>query len=167
MDKLQAMRDAVIRPIKPNEVPLLTDFLYEAIFQPGNGPKVPRTILQSPMIWAYVDGFGTYPEDICHVALVDGLIVGAVWSRTGCSYGKVDDTTPELAISLYPEYRGRGIGSQLLAFHLYQLAKSGCRQISLSVDKANHAVRMYHRFGFEIISERDHDYLMLKKFIDK
>lgn len=151
-----------IRPIEANEIPLLTDFLYEAIFQPGDKPKVSRTVLQNPMIWAYVDNFGKQMEDVCHVALVDGLIVGAVWSRPGCSYGKVDDVTPELAISLYPEYQGRGIGSRMLAFHLERLAKSGCERISLSVDKTNYALRMYRNFGFEIISERKHDYLMLK-----
>ncbi len=47
--------DAVIREIKQFEIPLLTDFLYEAIFQPENIPKVARTVLQDPMIWAYVD----------------------------------------------------------------------------------------------------------------
>lgn len=158
------MTKAVIRPIETNEVSLLTDFLYEAIFQPPNTQKVSRTILQTPDIWAYVDRFGSHPGDMCHVALSDGVIVGAIWSRLGCSYGKIDDATPELAISIYPEYRGKGLGSELMDFHLAQLEKNGCKQISLSVDKANYAVDMYHKFGFEIICEREHDYLMLKKF---
>lgn len=155
-----------IREIKPNEIPLLTDFLYEAIFQPRNNPKLPRTVLQEPMTWAYVDRFGTLPDDFCHVATVDGLIIGAVWSRRGCSYGKIDDSTPELAISLYPQYRGRGIGSKLLACHLAYLSESGHQQISLSVDKTNYAVKMYHKAGFKTIAEREHDYLMIKELKD-
>lgn len=152
----------MIRDIENNEIPLLTDFLYEAIFQPEDQPKIPRTVLQEPMIWAYVDGFGTKPEDFCRVALVDGLIVGAAWSRIGCSYGKLDDSTPELAISMYPEYRNKGIGSRLLASLLEVLKTNGFGQVSLSVDKTNYAVKMYRKLGFDTIAERDHDYLMIK-----
>ncbi len=52
---------------------------------------MPRTVLQELMIWAYVDRFGTRPEDFCLVALADGVIVGAAWSRNGCSYGRNED----------------------------------------------------------------------------
>lgn len=161
MDNRKAI-EIVIREIRSHEIPLLTDFLYEAIFQPANKPEIPRTVLQEPMIWAYVDRFGTRPEDFCLVALADGVIVGAAWSRNGCSYGKVDDTTPELAISLYPEYRNKGIGSRLLASLLETLIEKGFGKVSLSVDKTNYAVKMYRKLGFEIISEREHDYLMIK-----
>lgn len=160
--EMEQYSDAVIREIRFNEIPLLTDFLYEAIFQPDNKPKIPRTVLQEPMIWAYVDRFGTRPEDFCLVASVNGIIVGATWSRNGCSYGKVDDTTPELAISLYPEYRNKGIGSRLLASLLETLIEKGFDKVSLSVDKANYAVKMYRKYGFATIEEREHDYLMVK-----
>lgn len=160
--EMERFSDIVIREIKSNEIPLLTDFLYEAIFQPDNKPKIPRTVLQNPMIWAYVDRFGTRPGDFCLVALVDGVIVGAAWSRNGCSYGKVDDNTPELAISLYPEYRNKGIGSRLLASLLETLIEKGFGKVSLSVDKTNYAVKMYRKSGFATIEEREHDYLMVK-----
>lgn len=160
--EMERFSDIVIREIKSHEIPLLTDFLYEAIFQPDNKPKISRTVLQDPMIWAYVDRFGTRPGDFCLVALVDGVIVGAAWSRNGCSYGKVDDTTPELAISLYPEYRNKGIGSRLLASLLETLIEKGFGKVSLSVDKTNYAVKMYHKSGFVTIEEREHDYLMVK-----
>ena len=153
-----------IRLIKPNEIPLLTDFLYEAIYKPGDYPKVPRTVLQEPMVWAYVDNFGSLSDDVCHIAIVDDLIVGAIWSRLGCSYGKLDDSTPELAISLYPQYRGRGIGNQLLSCHLAHLKEKGYKQITLSVDKTNYAVKMYVKAGFNNIMDREHDYLMIYDF---
>lgn len=164
--EMERFSDIVIREIKSNEIPLLTDFLYEAIFQPDNKPKIPRTVLQDPMIWAYVDRFGTRPEDFCLVALVDSVIVGAAWSRNGYSYGKVDDTTPELAVSLYPEYRNKGIGSRLLASLLDTMSEKGFCKVSLSVDKSNYAVKMYRKLGFEIISESEHDYLMIKALKD-
>lgn len=160
--EMERYSDIVIREIRFQEIPLLADFLYEAIFQPDNKPKIPRTVLQEPMIWAYVDRFGTRPEDFCLVALVDGVIVGAAWSRNGCSSGKVDDTTPELAISLYPEYRNKGIGSRLLALLLETMSEKGFGKVSLSVDKTNYAVKMYRKSGFATIEEREHDYLMVK-----
>lgn len=153
-----------IREITPHEIPLLTEFLYEAIFQPENTPKATRTVLQDPMIWAYIDRFGTLPDDLCHVATFNGLIIGAIWSRRGCSYGKIDDSTPELAMSLYPQYQGRGMGSQLLSCHLSHLKEKGYKQISLSVDKTNFAVKMYRKAGFKTIAEREHDYLMIYHF---
>ncbi len=157
------MSKVTVREIKPHEIPLLIDFLYEAIYQPGDNPKVPRTVLQDPMIWAYIDNFGSLPDDVCHVAIVNGLIIGAVWSCPGCSYGKVDATTPELAISIYPEYRNKGIGSILLSSHIAYLSDNGYRQVSLSVAKDNYAVKLYRKIGFEIIEERESDYLMIKK----
>ena len=160
--EMEQYADAIIRDIKSDEIPLLTEFLYEAIFQPQGAPKVSRTVLQAPMIWAYVNGFGSRTGDFCHVATIGGVIVGAAWSRLGCSYGKVDASIPELAISLYPEYRGRGIGSRLLESLLNTLCENGYKKVSLSVDKTNYAVSMYRRFGFETIVEREHDYLMVK-----
>lgn len=153
-----------IRTIESDEAMLLTEFLYEAIHQPEGTQKVPRTVLQQPMIWAYVKDFGKLPDDICLVAVVDGLIVGAAWSRLGCSYGKIDDTTPEFAISVYPEYRGKGIGTRLLSSLLDILCKNGYAKVSLSVDKSNYAVGMYLKAGFEILEEREHDYLMVKRW---
>lgn len=152
-----------IQPIGSGEVMLLTDFLYEAIYQPDVSSKVSRTVLQDPMIWAYIKDFGKHPGDLCFVAVSDSVIVGAAWSRIGCSYGKVDENTPELAISIYPEYRRKGIGSRLLSTLLDNLAAKGYPQVSLSVDKTNFAYSLYHKAGFETIEEREHDYLMLKR----
>lgn len=47
---------------------------------------------------------------------------------------------------------------------LENLRGKGFGKISLSVDKTNYAVKMYRKFGFEVIAEREHDYLMLKRF---
>lgn len=49
----------MIREIKKEEIPLLTDFIYEAIFQRDTEHLVPRTIIQEPSIFIYIDQFGT------------------------------------------------------------------------------------------------------------
>ena len=50
-----------------------------------------------------------------------------------------------LAISLYKEYWGRGIGTALLRQMLSLLKAQGYKQVSLSVQKANYAVKCMKR----------------------
>ena len=55
----------IIRPIKENEIPLLTDFLYEAIFLADTDQIPPRTIIQEPSLWRYINNFGKEKDDYC------------------------------------------------------------------------------------------------------
>ena len=150
-----------IRPIRPEEIPLLDDFLYEAIFIPEGVAAPPRSIIEQEDLQVYVKDFGGRPDDHCLVAEREGKIVGAVWVRVMDDYGHVDDRTPSLAISLYKEYRNQGIGTDLLGRMLELLRRKGYRRVSLSVQKANYALRMYQKAGFEMIADRGEEVLML------
>lgn len=150
-----------IRNIQPQEIPVLDDFLYEAIFIPQGMVPPPRSIIEQEDLQLYVRGFGESPHDHCLVAECDGKIVGAVWVRVMDDYGHVDDQTPSLAISLYPDYRGQGIGTQLLRQMLELLRQKGYAQVSLSVQKENYALRMYQKAGFKIMEDRGEELLML------
>lgn len=150
-----------IRNIQPQEIPLLDDFLYEAIFIPQGVVPPPRSIIEQEDLQVYVRGFGESPHDHCLVAECDGKIVGAVWVRLMDDYGHLDNQTPSLAISLYPDYRGQGIGTQLLRQMMELLRQEGYAQVSLSVQKANYALRMYQKAGFEIVEDRGEELLML------
>ena len=107
----------------------------------------------------YIADFGK-EDDFCLVAEVNGKIVGAVWSRIMNDYGHVDNKTPSLAISIYKEYRHLGIGTALLKSMLQLLKINGYRQTSLSVQKANYAVNMYRKLGFNIAYENQEEYIM-------
>ena len=157
------MKSLCIRLIEPSEVMLLTDFLYEAIFQPEGSAALSRTVIQEPMVWAYVKDFGQRPDDVCFVAVIGGFVVGAAWSRMGCSYGKVDEKTPEIALSVYPEYRGKGIGTALLSALLSHLREKSYEKVSLSVDKSNFASKMYLKAGFEVFEERQQELIMVRQ----
>lgn len=153
-----------IRPIKQEELLLLTEFLYEAIHQTDRANPVPRTILQSPSLWSYIDRFGSQKDDHCLVAEEDGIIVGAIWVRCIKSYGYIADHVPEIVISVYPQYRKKGIGTALLAAMLNLLSEKGYPQTSLSVQKDNDAVSMYRKAGFQIYKETQQEYIMTYDF---
>ena len=94
---------------------------------------------------------------------VDKKIIGAVWVRIMNDYGHVDNETPLLAISLYSEYRNKGIGTAMMKMMLRELKQKGYKQTSLAVQKANYAVKMYKNAGFEIVGENEEEYIMICK----
>ena len=151
----------IIREIQAEEIPLLDDFLYEAIFIPEGVAAPPRDIIRQEDLQVYVRDFGRQPDDHCLVAEVDGMIVGAVWVRVMDDYGHIDNETPSLAILLYKEYRNRGLGTELLRRMLEILRGKGYQQVSLSVQKANYALRMYRKAGFETVVDRGDEVLMV------
>jgi ribosomal protein S18 acetylase RimI-like enzyme len=160
------MNNLKIRQICPQEYPLLEDFLYHAIYLPPDAEPVSRDIIFDPEIYIYVKDFGG-KDDCGVVAEMDGKIVGSAWTRIIPAYGHIDNQTPELAISVLPEWRGKEIGTQLMTYLFARLRERGYAKTSLSVQKDNSAVRFYLRLGYEISGERlDHagheDYLMIK-----
>ncbi len=150
----------IIRQIKETEYAVLDDFLYEAIFVPEGVTPPPREIICQPELQVYVKDFGKFPNDHCLVAEVNGKIVGAIWVRIMDDYGHVDEQTPSFAISLYPDYRGLGIGTELMRKMLLHLQSHGYRKASLAVQKANYAVKMYQNVGFTIMDENEEEYIM-------
>ena len=165
------MKQVIIRNIVSEESGILEDLLYEAVYLPDGMEPFPRDIIKIPEINAYIDGFGSEKDDHCLVAELNGKIIGAVWVRILSDeikgYGYVDDETPEFAISLFKEYRNRGIGTLLMREMTEHLKERGYAQTSLSVQKENYAAEMYLKLGFEIIGENTEDYLMLLKLNSK
>ncbi len=150
-----------IREIEKQEYPLLDSFLYEAIFIPEGIEPPPKSIIASPELQVYVEHFGELKDDRGLVAEVDGKIIGAVWARIMNDYGHIDSETPSLAISLYKEYRGLGIGTAMMKEILALLKKHGYKCVSLSVQKSNYAAKMYSKIGFQIVRETEEEYIMV------
>ena len=150
-----------IRKMRESEYALLNDFLYEAIFIPEGAELPPKSIINVPELQVYVADFGRRKDDYCLVAEVDGAVAGAVWVRIMNDYGHIDDDTPSVAISLYKEYRGCGIGTEMMKRMLSDLQERGYKKVSLSVQKANYAVKMYQGVGFEIVDENEEEYIMM------
>ena len=107
----------LIREIRPEEIPVLDDFLYEAIFIPEGSPAPPRSVIENEDLQVYIRDFGKEPDDRCLVAEVDGKVVGAVWTRIMDDYGHIDSQTPSLATSTvrplpWPSHSTRSIGAR-------------------------------------------------------
>lgn len=150
-----------IREWKDGEQKLLEDFLYEAIFIPEGVEAPGREIIGLPELQVYITDFGERPDDICFLAEADEKVAGAVWVRVMEDYGHLEEGVPSFAISLYKEYRGMGIGTTLMKRMLQELTLRGYEKASLAVQKANYAVRMYQKVGFDIVGENEEEYLMM------
>ena len=157
-----------ISPLEKADAGFLRQMMYHAIYVPEGTAPLPESVLNEPGIIRYFENWGR-KDDLGFIA-IDGIKqcqIGAVWIRllTGKNrgYGYVDDTIPELSIAVMPEYRGRGVGSKLLAALLKEAGKKW-RSVSLSVTATNPAVRLYRRFGFESVFTVGDSLTMVKTF---
>jgi GNAT superfamily N-acetyltransferase len=159
--------NAKVRVMRESDYVCLPEFLYQAIFIPEGVEPPPRSVINAPEIFIYIKDFGTNPGDLGVVAEQNGQVICAAWTRIISAYGHVNSETPELAISILPEFRGYGIGTKLMKRLFAVLREHGYSQTSLSVQKDNPAVRFYQRLGYEVVGDKlDHagheDFLMLK-----
>ena len=121
-----------ITAMRPEEYPLLVEFLYQAIHVSPGTPAPDRSVVELPELRRYIEGFGR-PDDACMVAragLPNGpQIMGAAWARifpnNSAGYGTIDTATPEVSISLLPDWRNRGIGHRLMTALLDRLRTDG------------------------------------------
>ena len=155
-----AQTGVVVRRGGAQDVRFLRDMLHHAYYwkerAPDTGPGP---------VALYVKAWGR-AGDTAVIAIDGGFPVGAAWYRLfGAErpgYGFVDERTPELAIAVVPNARGKGVGSALLEALLERARAEGYGAISLSVDRNNAgAIELYERHGFERVGEVDDSVTML------
>ena len=143
----------MIRPGTPQDARFLRDMLRHAYYW-----RPPEEAEGGVHPMNYVENWGR-PGDAAMIAIDQGFPVGAAWSRLfkqeRRGYGFVDEQTPELSIAVVPSRRGAGIGGELLKGLLELARRQGCGAISLSVAKGSPSVRLYERYGFTRVDERD------------
>jgi len=154
----------MIRKLRTDEYNLVKEFTYQAVFQRDENIPIPRTVLDHPKVKVFYEDFGK-PDDECLVVEVDNKVVGAVWTRILSGevkgFGNIDEHTPEFGISLFKEYRNKGLGTKLMKSMLALLKERGYKQTSLAVQKDNYAVNMYKNVGFYILKDLEEEYLMV------
>lgn len=165
-----------IQPVKlrlgePDDLPLLRRMLFEAFFWREGQPRpVYADFARENLEFQKLLADWGRPGDLAVIAEVGNLVAGAAWCRKWTdelhSYGYVNAETPELGIGVQGEWRGRGIGRALLRALLAEAARQGVRQVSLSVEPANYARRLYESEGFVKIGRVGGAWTMVKEISD-
>jgi ribosomal protein S18 acetylase RimI-like enzyme len=144
--------DYVIQPLTPTDEPVLWEMLYQALRTQQDTP--PREIVHQPEYARHVEGWGRAGDTgfVAYDAERRDELLGAAWFRL--PPGEPDEqSTPELAFVVKSGHRKRGIGAALLT----QLVKANPHYsaVSMRARANNPAVRLYERFGFKIVEERE------------
>lgn len=154
-----------IREIDISEHDFLNEMLREAAFFPDPSKKIEKLAELEPILTSYFENFGQPGEIALVVVTADGLS-GAVWTRRfkkeRNSHGYIDDETPELGIAIKEQLRNQGVGTEMIRAIIGRLADQGFARVSLGVDKRNPAARLYERLGFQVHSEAETSYTMVK-----
>jgi len=153
---LSERSDIGIRALSDNDASELKRMLHLALFVPPGSPPLPFEAVETPEIARYVRNWAK-AGDVGFAAIDSaGQVIGAAWLRLmqgpQRGYGYVDDSTPELSIALEPQYRNRGLGTELLG-RLLARAAEDYDAVCLSVSVENPAARLYERLGFVTITE--------------
>jgi ribosomal protein S18 acetylase RimI-like enzyme len=159
------------RAAEAADLDFLTDMLAEAINWLPERNLSRERILSDPELAHYVEGW-PQPDDLGVIAVgVDGQPLGAAWLRRLTSedpgYGYVADDVPELTIGVREEWRGRGAGRALLRELVRGAGEQGIERISLSVERANHAAKLYADEGFTVVQQfEDADTMLFVSLTD-
>jgi ribosomal protein S18 acetylase RimI-like enzyme len=148
-----------IRELSSEEVAHVKWALYEAVsWNPGRELPPFEVTIEHPQLAIYHRDWGR-PGDLGLAAEIDRAVVGVAFFRLFTDddhgHGYVDDETPELGVAVREGFRGRGIGTLLLAELAERARSRAIGRLSLSVEPANSAVRLYERVGYVEISRDD------------
>lgn len=149
----------MIRELGSEEVAEVKWALYEAVSWDAGRELPPFEVtIEHSQLAIYHRDWGR-PGDLGLTAEFEGGVVGVAFFRFFTDeehgHGYVDDETPELGIAVREGFRGKGIGSLLLAELAARARSRGVSRLSLSVDSENPAVRLYERTGYVEISRDD------------
>jgi ribosomal protein S18 acetylase RimI-like enzyme len=146
--------DYVIRPLTPQDEPVLWDMIYLGLQGRGESTAPSRETVKTPEFARYVEGWGRSGDAgfFAHNP-ASGRPLGAVWCRPtmAATSKEGQEPIPELAWAVDPQHRRQGIGAALMT----QWVKANPQQsaVMLAVPANNSAVRLYERFGFKVASE--------------
>jgi GNAT superfamily N-acetyltransferase len=135
-------------------------FLVEMVCEAANWhpdrvrPKV--DLLADASVMRYASGWQR-PADDGVVAVDDaGDLIGACWYRVlppaEPGYGFVASGVPELTLGVRPLWRAQGVGRALLSAACDLARDAGHQRVSLSVERANFAERLYRSEGFVVVA---------------
>lgn len=155
------------RPATAEDADFLFDMLVEAVNWTPDRHLSRSTVAADPTLVRYIDGWPRQ-GDLGVVAEADGVPIGAAWLRLFAAnepgYGYVADDVPELSMGVVEKWRGLGVGRDLLQEMTRRARSVGLRAISLSVERANFAHRLYMSEGYHIVERGPDSDTMVREF---
>lgn len=151
-----------VREATGSDARFLGDMLFEASDWMPTRTRSRVDVLADRATAKYITGWKR-PGDGGSVAIDSaGNPIGACWYRLfpahDPGYGFVAPGVPELTLGVVGVWRAQGVGRALLEAVMDHARASGHTRISLSVDRANHAQRLYISEGFHtVLSETSSD----------
>ena len=151
-----------IRPATSSDAVFLADMLVEASNWHPDRKRVKADLLADGRVTRFLRGW-MRPADGGVVALdVHGAAIGAAWFRVlpkfDAGTGFVASGVPELILGVKPMYRAQGVGRALVQAACDLAGRTGHQRMSLSVERANFAQRLYRSEGFVTLdSDRTSD----------
>jgi ribosomal protein S18 acetylase RimI-like enzyme len=142
----------------------------ELLYYAAHLNKSDKTLGDFPELNQYEEHFGSYDGDIGVYILADAKVAGAAWVRilpNGKAY--INNTTPELTLSIKPDFKGKGIDTALL-IQLFAETSKLYSQMSVSVRDIPSVIKFYEELDFIKCENTEHknalgvaSFIMLKK----
>ena len=114
---------------------------------------IERSSFQNPYSSDYLRLLTTWHPELFLVAVFDELVLGYVVASAKGKQGRI------ISLAVRPEYRKRGIGTDLLRRLLERLQSIGVVEVSLEVREDNlAAITVYDKLGFKLTGRIDRYY---------
>lgn len=147
-----------LRPITPEDVPFLADVYASTRWDelaPTGWSDAEKSVFCRRQFDAQSAHYREhYPGALFQIIEQDGRGIGRLYVARWEREIRIVD------ISLLPEFRGGGLGTQLLR-ELQDEARSVSKSLTIHVERFNPALRLYQRLGFEQIEDKG-VYLLLQ-----
>lgn len=147
---------ATYRPATAADVEHVKRALYTALdWNPERELAPMAETLEHPEAARYHREWGR-AGDLGVIALDGDEVIGVAYCRlftdADHGYGYIDPDTPEVAIAVRDDSRGRGIGAELLTRLAAAARAEGHERLSLSVEARNPARHLYERLGYRTVA---------------
>jgi GNAT superfamily N-acetyltransferase len=145
-------------------------FLVEMVCEAANWhPDRVRAkvdLMADSTVMRYARGWKRPADDGVVAEDDSGEAIGACWyrvlPRNEPGYGFVATGVPELTLGVRPMWRAQGVGRNLLEAACDLARTAGHQRISLSVERANFAERLYRTEGFVVLESGTDSDTMVK-----
>lgn len=137
-----------------SDLELHKDFIYVALWDHPDDPRRPRSVLDTLVVKAYYMDWGQ-DDDMGIIAYIDDRPAGFIQLRVKESVTEAFAALPELAISVFPSFQGKGVATMLFKA-LRSRAEGRFKGIRLGVNPKNlAAISLYEKLGFQFYAFPD------------